>query len=45
MSFDFSSLIWIVIIIVALQPLLAGRWYAVRRAQAIGAIEKAHGTP
>jgi len=44
MSFDFSSLIWIVIIIVALQPLLAGRWYAVRRAQAIGAIEKAHGT-
>lgn len=44
MSFDFSSLIWVVIIVMALQPLLMGRWFAVRRARAIGAIEKAHGT-
>ena len=28
----------------ALQPLLMGRWYAIRRAQAIRAIEKEHGT-
>lgn len=44
MSFDFSSLIWLVIIVMALQPLLMGRWFAVRRQQAIRTIEKAHGT-
>lgn len=44
MTFDFSSLIWIFIAIFALQPLLTARWYAVRRAQAIRAIERAHGT-
>jgi len=44
MSFDLSSLFWLAIIAFALQPLLMGRWFAVRRAQAIGAIEKAHGT-
>lgn len=44
MSLDFSLLIWLAIIAIALQPLLMGRWFAVRRAQAIGAIEKAHGT-
>lgn len=44
MSFDFSSLIWIALIAMVLQPLLMGRWYAVRREQAIRAIEKAHGT-
>jgi ClpP class serine protease len=44
MNFDFSTLIWIVIAFLALQPLLAGRWSAVRRAQAIRAMEKAHGT-
>lgn len=44
MPFDFGSLFWIVILVVALQPLLMGRWYAVRRAQAIGVIEKAHGS-
>ena len=43
MSLDFSSLLWILFLIMALQPLLMGRWY-VRRAQAIRAIEKAHGT-
>lgn len=44
MSFDFSSLIWVVIAVLALQPLLMGRWFAMRREQAIRAIEKAHGT-
>src|SRR5690606_29081126 len=44
MSFDFSALIWIVIIAMALQPLLMGRWYGLRREQAIRAVEKAHGT-
>jgi ClpP class serine protease len=44
MSFDFSSILFIVIAIMALQPLAMGRWYAMRRAQAIRAIEKEHGT-
>ncbi len=44
MSFDFSTLIWIAVALFALQPLLMGRWLAVRRAQAIRAIEAAHGT-
>jgi ClpP class serine protease len=44
MSLDFSSLLWILFIVMALQPLLMGRWYTVRRAQAIRAIEKAHAT-
>jgi hypothetical protein len=43
MSFDFSSLFLIFIVIMALQPLLTARWYVVRRAQAIRAIEKLHG--
>jgi ClpP class serine protease len=44
MSFDFSTLIWIFFAIMVLQPLLTGRWYAVRRAQAIRAIERANGS-
>jgi ClpP class serine protease len=44
MSFDFSSLIWIFIAIALLQAPLAARWYVVRRAQAIRAIEKLHWT-
>jgi len=44
MSFDFSTIVWILIAIMALQPVLMGRWYAIRRIQAIRAIEKAHGT-
>lgn len=44
MSSDFMSLIWILIIVMALQPILMGRWFAFRRVQAIKAIEKAHGT-
>ena len=42
MSLDFSSLFWIFIAIMVLQPLFIGRWYALRRAQAIRAIEKSH---
>jgi ClpP class serine protease len=44
MSFDFSTLFWIFIAITLLQPLFAARWYAVRRAQAIRAVEKLHGS-
>jgi len=44
MTFDFSSIFFIVIALMALQPLLMGRWYAMRRAQAIRAVEKEHGT-
>jgi ClpP class serine protease len=44
MSFDFSTLLWILIAFMALQPLLMGRWFAMRRAQAIRAIERAHST-
>jgi ClpP class serine protease len=44
MSFDLSTLLWIFIAIMVLQPLLTGRWYAVRRVQAIRSIEKLHAT-
>ena len=44
MTFDFSSIFFVVIALMALQPLLMGRWYAMRRAQAIRAVEKEHGT-
>jgi ClpP class serine protease len=40
MSFDLSSLLWIFFALLVLQPILTGRWYAVRRAQAIRALEK-----
>jgi ClpP class serine protease len=43
-SFDFSTLLWILIAVMALQPLLMGRWFSVRRMQAIRAIEKANGS-
>ena len=42
MAFDLSSLLWIFFLIMVLQPLFTGRWYAVRRANAIRAIEKLH---
>ena len=44
MSFDLSSLFFIVFVFIVLQPLLMGRWYAVRRAQSLRAIEKSHGS-
>jgi Serine dehydrogenase proteinase len=44
MSFDSSTLIWILIAVMALQPLLMGRWFSLKRVQAIRAIEKARGS-
>ena len=44
MTFDVSSILWLVLAVVILQPLLVGRWLAFQRAQAIRALEKAHGT-
>jgi ClpP class serine protease len=44
MSFDFSTVIFLLFALLMLQPLLTGRWFATRRAQAIRAIEKAHGS-
>ncbi len=37
---DFSTIIFIFFALMALQPLLMGRWFAVRRAQAIKSLEK-----
>jgi ClpP class serine protease len=42
MSFDFSTLIWVLLGLLALQPFLTGRWFGMRRSQAIRAIEQAH---
>src|SRR5262245_36974511 len=44
MTFDFSTIIWILIALMALQPLLTGRWFTVKRTQAIRTIEKARGS-
>jgi len=44
MSVDFSTLIWILIALMALQPLLMGRWFAFHRLKAIQSIEKARGS-
>ena len=43
MTFDWSTMIWIGIALMALQPVLTARLFALRRAQAIGALEKSHG--
>ena len=40
MKFDFSSVIWILLALMVLQPILAARWLAIQRAQAIRAIER-----
>ena len=44
MSFDFSSLIWIAVLIMVLQPLLMGRWFAMQRMRLIRAVEQEHGS-
>jgi hypothetical protein len=44
MTFDFSNLFWIVLAVLALQPLLTARLFAARRAAAIRAIEARHGS-
>ena len=40
MSIDFSTLIWIFFALMVLQPLLMGRWFGMKRSQAIRAIEQ-----
>jgi ClpP class serine protease len=42
MSVDLSSLVFLFFVIMMLQPLLMMQWYAMRRAQAIGAIQRSH---
>ncbi|MFP4537145.1 MAG: SDH family Clp fold serine proteinase [Dichotomicrobium sp.] len=44
MNIDFTTIIFIVLAVMALQPILMGRWFAFQRADAIRKIEKAHGT-
>jgi ClpP class serine protease len=44
MKIDFSTIIWVLIALMAFQPLLMGRWYAVKRAQAIRAIQRKRGS-
>lgn len=41
---DLSTLIFLVIAVMALQPILTGRWYAFQRENAIRSIERTHGT-
>lgn len=44
MSLDFSSIILLLFLAMALQPLLLGRWFALQRTQAIRAIEQSRGS-
>jgi ClpP class serine protease len=44
MSFDWSTLIWIAFALMALQPFLMARLFAMRRTQAIAALERANGS-
>jgi ClpP class serine protease len=44
MQLDFSTLLWILLGLMFLQPILMGRWFAYRRAQAIRALERANRT-
>ncbi|GAB4236713.1 MAG: ATP-dependent Clp protease proteolytic subunit [Methyloligellaceae bacterium] len=44
MTIDFSTIIFLLFLLVALQPLLMGRILALQRTEAIRRIEKAHGT-
>lgn len=42
MNFDFSTIIFVLFALMALQPILMGRILAIRRAEAIRRLEKAH---
>jgi len=44
MTFDLSSILWLVLALMVLQPLLVSRWLTFKRAQAIRAMEKSNGT-
>ena len=39
-NLDLSTIFWILLALMALQPLLAGRWLSMKRAQAISAIQR-----
>lgn len=41
---DLSSLLWLVLLVLALQPLLAGRWFTLQRLRAIRNVEQKHGS-
>ena len=40
MSFDLSTIFWLVLVLMALQPLVAGRWLSMKRVQALRAIQR-----
>lgn len=44
MSFDVTTIVFILFLLMSLQPLVMGRWMAMRRQQAIKSHEVAHGT-
>lgn len=44
MSFDFTSLLWLAFLVLAMQPLIMGRIFTMQRLAAIKAIEQKHGT-
>ncbi len=44
MAFDFSSVIFLLFAVMALQPLMLGRWFAFQRAQAIRSLEQKRGS-
>jgi len=44
MTVDLASLVWLLFVLMLMQPLFMSRWYVMRRAQAIRAIERAHGS-
>jgi hypothetical protein len=44
MTFDLSSLFWIFVAIMVLEPLFMTQWHSMRRAHAIRAIERSHGS-
>lgn len=44
MNFDFSTIIFFLFLLMTLQPLLTARWFAVKREQALRAIEQERGT-
>lgn len=44
MGLDFSTLLLLFFVVMTLQPIIMGRWFSLRRAQAIRLIETAHKT-
>ena len=44
MTLDFSTILFVIFALLALQPIVTGRWLAMRRAEAIRKIERVHGS-